>query len=130
SLANWPVSPCFDLPLRSDRHGVAGGQDLDTGVKELALGARAPLQVGGDGFCGNRFRSTNEHLHLRSGADAFGIGRVIERLYSETVASQEQFVPSCVVNREGKHSLEMVHQVAPPARVTLQKRFRVARTAP
>ena len=89
-FTRWPVSPCLDLSLPRDRHGMAGRQDAEVRVKKISFRAGAPLQIAGNGLPGDSARSGgDEHSHFRSRAEAIRIHRVIERLYSETVAREK-----------------------------------------
>ena len=89
-FARRPISPSLDLSLTRDRHGMAGRQDAEVRVKKISFGAGAPLQIAGNGLPGDSARSGgDEHSHFRSRAEAIRIHRVVERLYSETVAREK-----------------------------------------
>jgi hypothetical protein len=109
---------------------MAGGQHLDVRIKKFAFRRGAPLQIGGDGFGGDHPRRPDEDLHFRGGAEAFRIGREVKRFNSEAVARQEELAPRRVVNRERKHPLETINHAVAPARIALQKSFRIARAPP
>src|SRR4051812_7004330 len=110
---------------------MTGRQGAKVRVKKISFGGGAPLEITGKGSPVRTAPSwSDEQLHLRTGAKAFGVHHIIERLYAETIARQKQFAAAGVVNREGEHALEMVDDLITPPRKSLQQRLSVARALP
>ena len=88
------------------------------------------MQITGDRFRPDPIHRAVEHPHLRSETDSVRSFHVVERLYPETIACDEQFPPLRIVNRKREHPLEMCEEVATPAAVGSQNGFGIARSAP
>src|SRR3954453_8879633 len=99
------------------------GNNLDVREEELSLGARAPLQIGGDRCGSNRTLGELENFYLGSEPQAVAILSVIKGLDAEPVAGHEKLRARCVVNGKCEHAFDSVQQSMPPASVGLQKCF-------